>query len=228
MPHPDNALFVNDAPPSPDRRRLAIAAAATVLLCALAAVLLYLPVAGSHLNRLPMVRQSTPYTCGAAALQSILYYYGDEWREDNLAKELKSDPDQGTSPQEIIRLARSRGLTVESMENLGIDDLRRYVSEGHPVMVALQAWGDRPETYGEGWEDGHYAIVIGFDRKNLHFMDPSTLGHYAFIPIPEFLTRWHDYYIDKEGRRINLVHFALVFSGKSTPSYDSDARVLMK
>ena len=70
--------------------------------------------------------------------------------------------------------------------------------------------------------------VVGFDRKYLYFMDPSTLGNYAFIPIPEFLARWHDYYIDEEGRKITLVHFGLVFSGKSKPVYDPEARMPMK
>jgi len=36
--------------------------------------------------RLPHTRQATNYTCGAAALQSVLAYYGDEFREDALAK----------------------------------------------------------------------------------------------------------------------------------------------
>jgi len=38
-------------------------------------------------------------------------------------------------------------------------------------------------------------------------MDPSTLGHYTFIPIPEFLDRWHD--VD-DGTRLN--HFGMMIT----------------
>jgi predicted double-glycine peptidase len=214
--------------PARKKRILLVCAAAILLLGVAAGITIYPPPFGSHMNRLPLVRQATPYTCGVASLQSILFYYGDEWREDNLAKELKSDPDQGTNVNEIVRLARARGLAVETRENMSVEELKRLVADGHPVMVALQAWGDRPETYAEDWEDGHYSIVVGYDRGNLYFMDPSTLGNYAFIPIAEFVSRWHDYYLDKDGRRKNLVHLGLIFSGRAGPAYDPAAKMPMK
>ena len=176
-----------------------------------------------HLNHLPLIRQSTPYTCGVAALQSVLRYYGQEWREDNLARELKSTPDQGTDYREIVRFARAKGLAVEVRESMTVDDLRAAVAAGRPVMVALQAWSDHPETYASSWEDGHYSIVVGFDNRSFYFMDPSTLGNYTFIPSSEFLARWHDYYTDRDGRKVRLEHFGIIFDSKSKPVYDPEA-----
>jgi predicted double-glycine peptidase len=207
--------------------RVVIPASIAILVCA-AAVLLYLHNAEPRLQHLPMVRQSTPYTCGAAALQSILYYYGQEFREDNLARELKTNPDQGTDYHEIIRFAQSKGLTAEAAEGMTVEDLRRAVGAGRPVMVAFQAWGDKPETYAEDWEDGHYSIIIGVDSKCVYLMDPSTLGNYTFIPIPEFVGRWHDAYTNRDGRKIQLVHFGITFDSKAKPVFDPKAIMPLK
>ncbi len=58
---------------------------------------------------------------------------------------------------------------------------------------AVEAW---PDAYPVDWTndfiDGHYAVVIGYDPERLVLMDPSTLGHYTFIPKAEFVQRWHD------------------------------------
>jgi predicted double-glycine peptidase len=199
--------------------RIYVPIALVIVLCAggTGALMLWDP--APHLNQLPIIRQGTPYTCGVAVLQSILFYYGEEWREDNLAKELKSTPEDGTDYHEIIRFARSKGLTVETAENMTLEDLRRAVDADHPVVVAFQAWGDHPENYAAAWEDGHYSIVIGVDNNNVYLMDPSTIGNYTFVPIPEFLARWHDYYMEKDGRRVNLVHFGMIFGSRSKPAY---------
>jgi predicted double-glycine peptidase len=44
----------------------------------------------------------------------------------------------------------------------------------------------------KSWNNGHFAVAIGYTNKNVLFSDPSLFntGH---IPIPEFLDRWHDY-----------------------------------
>lgn len=173
-----------------------------------------------RLNRVPLVRQATSYTCGAAVLESILAYYGEEWSEDTLARELKADPDQGTDHREIARFARENGLTVEIREHMTVEDLREAVNGGHPVVVAIQAWGERPEGYAVGWEDGHYSIVVGLDEEKVYLMDPSTTGNYAYIAIPEFLARWHDYYLDNDGRRVEVVHLGMVFSSPRPPAFN--------
>jgi predicted double-glycine peptidase len=178
---------------------------------------------GPRLNRLPVVRQATGYTCGAAALQSILAYYGEDVREEVLARELKSDPDQGTNHHEIERFARARGFKVDTAEGMTVADLRRAAEAGHPVIVAFQAWGDNAAGYANAWEDGHYAVVIGADDENVYFMDPSTTGNYTFIRTPEFLSRWHDYYLDEQKRRVELVHFGMIFSSRAAPLFDPES-----
>jgi predicted double-glycine peptidase len=204
------------------RMKVAIPAAIAVPLCGLSVWFFLLRSPAPELNHLPLTRQSTDYTCGPASLQSILAYYGEEWREDTLARAVKSDPEEGTNYREIVRFARSQGLIAEAREGMTIDDLARAAKAQRPVMVAIQAWGDYQEKYADDWEDGHYAIVVGVDDDNVYLMDPSTIGNYTFIPIPQFLTRWHDAEKGPDGRMITLVHFGITFSKDKKPSYNPE------
>jgi ABC-type bacteriocin/lantibiotic exporter with double-glycine peptidase domain len=165
----------------------------------------------------PLCRQATNYTCGVAALQSILYYYGDEVRQDILAEELKSDPDIGTNYHYIIAAAQTRGIQVEARQDLAIEELKAALQTKKPVMVAIQAWADDTNGYAGDWDDGHWAVAVGYDSTRIYLMDPSTLGNFTYISIPEFLDRWHDIDSDNVTR---LNHFALIFSAAEKPSYN--------
>lgn len=156
--------------------------------------------------RLPRTRQSTPYTCGPAAMQSILGWFGEDVREDILARELESDPEEGTRFWRMVELALRRGIAAEARLDASLEDLKAALDQGRPAVVAFQAWADGPADYASDWDDGHYAVAIGYDGKNIYLMDPSTLGSYTYIPAGEFLARWHDEY---EGKRVN--HLMLVF-----------------
>lgn len=146
------------------------------------------------LSSVPDVRQSTGYTCGAAALQAVLAHWGIYEREDRLAAELGSTPEAGTHPADIVRIARRHGLEAELREGLEIADLEAALASGTTVIVDLQAWRERSDIpWAETWDDGHYMVLLATDRENLYFEDPSLLGARGFIPRTEFLDRWHDY-----------------------------------
>ncbi len=166
-----------------------------------------------NLITVPMVRQSTDFTCGVAALQSVFAYFGDDYREDQLAKELKAVPKTGTHYQEMVRLAKAKGYLVKVLKDMTIDDLKKGIADGKPVICLIQAWADKTVDYSKDWLDGHYVVAIGYDTNNVFFMDPSTLSNYAFIPTKEFLNRWHD----TDGKE-KLVHFGLIIE-KSQPKY---------
>lgn len=160
-----------------------------------------------NLIQVPLTRQATDYTCGVAALQSILYYYGKEFREDQLAEKLQADPTRGIQYPKIVEFARSLGFRVDAQTPMSLEDLKRRINGRKPVIVLIQAWPDSPVDWSTDWKDGHYAIALGYDADNLYLMDPSTLGHYTFIPIPEFLDRWHD---ADEG--LHLHHFGMTIT----------------
>lgn len=170
-----------------------------------------------ELIRVPMTRQATDYTCGVAAVQSVFGYYGEEIREDVLSKELKADPKDGTKYEEIVSLAKSKGFAVQVHTNMRFEALTRLLDQRKPVIVLIQAWSEKPVDYAKDWDDGHYVVAIGYDKKNVYFMDPSTLGNYTFIPIAEFLKRWHD-----TDTKVKLYNFGMVIE-KTKPTFKSDA-----
>ena len=132
-----------------------------------------------NLIRVPLVRQSTNYTCGVAALQSVLAFYGHSMREDILAHVLESGPDHGTNYHQMVEYVRALGFSADAVIALDLDGLRALLDAGTPVILAIQAWSDNPARYASDWEDGHYVVAVGYDDKRVYFMDPSTLGHYT-------------------------------------------------
>ena len=164
--------------------------------------------------RAPLVRQPDGYTCGVAALQSVLHYYGVTVRFDTLAAALGADPEQGTNYRRIAAYAETCGIGVTVFTDMTLETLYAAVNDGVPVIVALQAWGDGPtNAYINAWDDGHYAVVVGYDQSSVYFMDPSTLGNYTYIPTQEFLARWHDCYVEA-GETIRLHRLGMAFRGE--------------
>ncbi len=166
--------------------------------------------------RVPLVRQATDYTCGVGALQSVLGYFGEEFREDELAKQLHSDAKDGTKVAEIVGFARKHGFNVTTKTGMTIDDLKKLLNARNPVILLIQAWAQHKVNYKSDWDDGHYVVAVGYDSANLFFMDPSTLGNYTNIPLSEFVDRWHD----TDGKT-KLVHFGMILSKPGAPRYDS-------
>jgi hypothetical protein len=150
--------------------------------------------------RVPLVSQARDYTCGAAALQSILLYYGeDDYSQAELAKFLGAHSKHGTSYRAMLRFAnrkfsdpKKRDFWMWKRCGMTIDDLRQVIDSGRPPILIFQAWGKPGVNWKKEWKEGHYAVAVGYDEDNLYFMDPSVLGHYAYIPNEEFNDRWHD------------------------------------
>ncbi len=175
-----------------------------------------LPASLSALASIPDVRQSTGYTCGVSALQAVLAYWGVSEREDRLAARLRSTPEKGTHPLDILRVAREFGLAAELREGLALADLEAALGSGTTVIVDLQAWRERADTsWTETWDDGHYMVLLAMDAEALYFEDPSLLGARGFIPRAEFVDRWHDYEgdapLDPTDRK--YVHMAIFLKG---------------
>lgn len=145
----------------------------------------------SYIIPVPICRQATSYTCGPAALQCVFGYYLEEYQEDYLAKELHSVPVSGTDFRDILRLSNSLSYEAEFHEYVSIEELKECLVQGVPVILMIQAWADASIDYENSWDNGHYVVACGCNETSIIFMDPSTLGYYTYIPIPELLKRWH-------------------------------------
>lgn len=161
----------------------------------------------------PLVRQATGYSCGAAALLAVLRYWraydGDE---RSLYAALDTTEADGTEPDAIERVARAHGLDARWRTGATVDELRAAAAVGSTVIVDLQAWRDRAAgDWASDWDDGHYVVMVALDDKYLYAMDPSVDAAYDFVALGELARRWHDEYRDH--RRFE--HGALFIAGRS-------------
>ena len=187
----------------------------TLIMAAFTLLLGLTAVAEPRLLDVPLAPQTTNYSCGAASMQSLLAYYGHQYSEAELIRRLKTNPSFGTDHNDMVKFARQLGIDAEVKYNQSIEDIKREVATGNPVIVEFQAWPDKPLTrpYPEIWDQGHYAVVVGADHENLYFVDPVIFGGRGFIKISEFLERWHD--LGKGN--VKLYSTILYFRGKANP-----------
>jgi uncharacterized protein len=164
----------------------------------------------------PLVRQSTDYSCGAAALLAVLFYWqAFDGGESDLYEPLETSEDHGTEPRKIVEVAASFGLEAKLRTNLAIGDLRASLARGETVILDIQAWRDpeRTPSWKEAWDDGHYVVLVGMDTRHAYVMDPSSSAGYAYLPLDELVDRWRDYET-RSGRRVEYVRAGMSILGK--------------
>jgi predicted double-glycine peptidase len=149
--------------------------------------------------KLPGIQQPDDYSCGAAALMSILSYYGIQPEGyDDLKKGLHTTKKNGTNYKRILRFAKQQGLEVEEHADMTLKELKKYLDDAKPVICSIQAYDDkdqgaaRAKIYRERDDFGHYVVAIGYDEHNIYFMDPSLTGRRGYLAQDEFVDRWHD------------------------------------
>lgn len=166
---------------------------------------------------LPPVRQHSASVCGLSCLQSVFAYAGKpSLRGSQLVRRARSGKggftyEDGTPEKTMRRLVQGMGLTARSSTRMSLKKLVGYVSSGVPVTVGIQAWVDNPKRVNWRKEQnaGHYVVAIGIgDKKGkritstrgllkrddayVWFMDPAMdLGKRGYIPLKEFMARWH-------------------------------------
>lgn len=179
----------------------------------------------AHLIRVPIIRQMTPYSCGAACLLSIAQYWGAfGGGERKLAAMLGTSPEHGTTPWNIHRVAGEIGLYSQILEGYTQADLANSIIQGDTLIVNLQAWPDNPvQDYTNHWPDGHYVVAVAFDAHNFYFMDPSIPANYGYVPRQELDSRWHDIEDGEDARKTE--HMVILIRGKTPVEYFEPERI---
>src|SRR4051794_37469980 len=94
----------------------------------------------SAFRLLNLTRQVTEYSCGPAAVQSVLRYWGHDVGQQKLMELFKTTPKSGTYPQDMVRGVRALGVEAEFKENCTLEDIDKFTSAGHPVVALGQVW----------------------------------------------------------------------------------------
>lgn len=142
--------------------------------------------------RVRPIRQRADFSCGPAALLSVLQYWGVPMDDERrLYNALGTDEKGGTRPQYIVNAARKMSLAADARVRVTPDDLRLAVGRGETVILNLQRWeADAPEP-GKECEDGHFVVLVWIDDQDVYVMDPYV-GGFAWMPVRALLDRWYD------------------------------------
>jgi len=127
----------------------------------------------------PVVLQGTDYSCGRAALQSILDYHGVEADNVALGNALGTDPDDGTQPEALVAYVKSLGLPCEVRDHATTGDLADALRHDAPCLCCVQRDGV-----------GHWVVVAGVNDGLLTVMDP--MAGTGLIPEGEWIRSWWD------------------------------------
>lgn len=167
----------------------------------------------------PNVRQSTEYRCGVVCVQTILVYYGEDYREDELISQVTdkntdmSDNKKSANIPKIVQFLKEKGYSVDNKQ-MTIDELIRYIDRDIPVIIVLQAWEDK-DDYTLEWNSGHYVVAIGYTKNKILFEDPSTFQT-SYLTFKELMGRWHDQ--DEDTR---YIQYGIAVYGKK-PKFDKN------
>ena len=144
---------------------------------------------------LKQTRQTTEYSCGASALQAVLHYWGKDVDEEELMQLLGTTPEEGTYPEEIVRVARSLGFEAELKDHLTLEEVERATARGEPVIVLGQVWRSKKpgdQSFTEEWDSGHWFIALAVDQDYVYFEDPYVRMGKGFAPRQVFEDAWHN------------------------------------
>ena len=116
-------------------------------------------------------QQHSSYTSGPSAARAILRFYGRDYDEFDIAREMRIDDMTDTPPDRLATWLENHAFTVTWGANGSIAGLCRDIDAGHPVLVEWRTASG-----------AHWAVVIGYDTRGtadplddvLIFADPAA------------------------------------------------------
>lgn len=172
--------------------------------------------ASKSFRLLKRTRQTTEYSCGPSALQSVLSYWGKEVDEAELMKLLHTTAEAGTYPDDIARGARALGFEAEVKANLTLDEVARFTADGTPMIALAQVWRsarNATASVEDEWDNGHYIVVLAVDENYVYFQDPYVRMSKAFAPRKTFEDHWHQVMGGDVERNPKLMHLGILIRG---------------
>ena len=142
-------------------------------------------------------QQTTDYTCGPAAVMSLLHWYNrvndaqlTAETELRIAREMGTRTMEsfqpGTTTEEMARWLEKNGFVVMTGEDGSLEMLRSYLKKGIPVIVEWIDWG------------GHWVVATGYHAGSespekgtdtIFFADPGT--HWTSVNNPDGISSFN-------------------------------------
>ncbi len=151
------------------------------------------PRPGLTLLKVESFQQTTEYTCGPAAVVSLLGFYGRSGNELNIAQEMGTSNTVGTNPEQMATWLSNNGFDASWHEYGELDTLTNRLKRNIPTLVEWNDWG------------GHWVLVIGYDNRQTEdlmddviiFADPydrhdDHQDGYTWFNAVRFYYMWYD------------------------------------
>lgn len=139
---------------------------------------------------LPYQKQETDYYCGPAVVQMLLARIGIIFTQAQLAEEMQTLPEVGTTASAIVALLGKHGLSAERRNGAALADIAHALDAGQLAIVGYIA-EDEP----------HYALVSALTDSHIVLQDPY-FGEKHRLPLAEFEARWRDDATGMYGERL--------------------------
>lgn len=142
--------------------------------------------------------QSTPWTCGPAALRAVLAHHGDDIDEDTVAVLAGNVPVLGVRPSGLVKAARELGYHVNAFQAGGPAALAPFLARDMPVLCVV-------DSFTQPGRAGHWVVVTAVGPDRVTLMDPHTPGNWRTLTPAAFDARWWHREGGKIARRLAVV-----------------------
>jgi hypothetical protein len=119
----------------------------------------------------------TTTDCGPACLAMLLDYYGKQVSINELFSATGVQPGRYVGFGQLQRVGRDHGVTFSYDTNLRLNDLKRWIDEGKPViaLVKYSYWSQiEPGLSTQDTFTGpHFVVVVGYGEGNIYINDPN-------------------------------------------------------
>lgn len=133
-----------------------------------------------QLLKIKPYRQSACF-CGPSSLKMVLEYYGVNKTEKELGVLAKCSAEKGTTAKNLATAAIKLGFKSKIKDYSTLNDLRKLLRRGVPVIVDWFSLND-----------GHYSVVTGMDHRYIYLQDPE-LGKINKLDLATFERVWFDF-----------------------------------
>lgn len=131
----------------------------------------------------PLVRQTGSKDCGAAALASVLGYWGRPVEASEIDRATGRTAERRVSAGELAGYAKERGLSAYVFYG-DFADLAHELDQGRPVIVGVA------KQYAPKKALAHYEVVVGYHRASRRILTLDPARGFRENSMQGFLKEW--------------------------------------